>query len=180
MVENLEIDDTKREVTIPTGWEEVTIGMFEKLALIDPENPNTWAVAIQTITALTDLTEEEVMMMDVDDTGKIIDAIKFTNTDVDRKPNESIKIEGEEYFLKTDFDKLNNGEVMTIEELTKRYEKPEQGMSEILCVLLRKKKENGKLEGFKAEFMERAEMIRNEVSVSDVYQAMVFFSNGSK
>ena len=40
----------------------------------------------------------------------------------------------------------------------------------------RKKKENGKLEAFKNDFLERAESLRT-ISISDIHNVFVFFSD---
>jgi hypothetical protein len=50
-------------------------------------------------------------------------------------------------------------------------------MAKLLCIFLRKKKENGKLESFKNSFMEREELFEN-VMISDVNNLFLFFLDG--
>ena len=50
-------------------------------------------------------------------------------------------------------------------------------MAKLLCIFLRKKKENGSLETFKNSFMER-EILFEEVIISDVNDLFLFFLDG--
>jgi len=111
----------------------------------------------------------------------VLDSLGFIKEKIVAKKVDSIRVNGNDYYLKNDFDKLNNGEVISLEILNKKYkDNPEEGMAEMLCLFLRKKKENGKLENFTPEFMDRADMFRKEVKVSEVNDLFVFFLDGSK
>ena len=50
-------------------------------------------------------------------------------------------------------------------------------MDKLLCIFLRKKKENGNLEAFKSEFMERRWGFR-DIKISKVFNVFNFFLNG--
>ena len=69
------------------------------------------------------------------------------------------------------------GEVISIETLIGSTDNFIKVMDKLLCVFLRKKKENGKLEIFKNNMMERDVMFR-QLPVSQVINIFSFFLDG--
>jgi hypothetical protein len=127
---------------------------------------------------LTGIEEELIYLLTQEQFLEVVEKVKFTNEEIVSELKESILVEGEEYFIKKDFDKLNMGEIISIESLLKQSDGDlSKCMSKLLCVFLRKKKENGNLESFKNSFMEREELFDN-VMITDVNNLFVFFSNG--
>jgi len=176
---NLTIDDEAKSFNIPQSWSDVTVGTYEKLANIDKANENEFQMAIDVLCAMTDISLDDAYALPVDRMPEILEQIKFTNTEIPSTDKEFILIDGEEYYLKKDFTQLTNGEVISLELLNKKHENNiEKAMAEMLCVFLRKKKENGNLESFKNSFMERADLYREKVSIADVYNMFLFFSSG--
>ena len=91
---------------------------------------------------------------------------------------EYLLVEGDKYYLKKDFSQLTLGEQASIEIILKKYDgKLENAISELLCIFLRKKRDNGKLEKFKNSFMGRSEMF-NDVMIADVHNIFIFFLTG--
>lgn len=177
---NLEliIDGQKKEYKVPENWGEVSLEVFEQIASVSLDGGNDMLESIKLLCSVTGMSMEDAYLLPIDELPQILEVLKFANNPVDEKEVESVIIEGEEYFLKKDFDKMTTGEVLSIDMISKKHEgKIEKGMSEMMCVFLRKKVD-GKLEPFKAEFMERAELFRKNVMVSDIYQMFLFFSNG--
>lgn len=169
----------EKEIKIPENWNDVSVGMWEKIAGINRDNPNHIQIGIDTIVAVTDLTEEDVCLLSPEQYADLLNNLEFLQEEIKGEGVEYIEINGEKYYIKEDFDKLNVGEIMSLEIIQKKYEgNIEKGMSEMLCIFLRKK-ENGEIETFKNSFMERAELFRNEVSINQIYKLFLFFSNGS-
>ena len=176
---NLTIDEEVKVFDIPQGWEDVTIGTYEKLANIDKTNENEFQMAIDVLCAISGMSLDDAYALPVDRMPDILEHITFTNTEIKPTDKEYIEIHGDKYYLKKDFNQLTNGEVISLELLNKKYENNiEKGMGEMLCIFLRQKKENGNLEGFKNSFMERVEMFSDKVSIADVYNMFLFFSSG--
>ena len=176
---NLTIDDEAKVFNVPQNWEDVTVGTYEKLAKIDKANENEFQMAIDVLCAITDMSLDDAYSLPVDRMPEILKHITFTNTEIPLTDKEYIEIDGDEYYLKKDFTQLTNGEVISLELLNKKHDNNiETAMADMLCVFLRKKKENGNLEGFKNSFMDRADLYRDRVSIADVYNMFLFFSSG--
>lgn len=176
---HLEIDGEANEFNLPESWSEVTVKKASQLSSMkNVEGKNELELSVSIISILTGIDEEIIYMMSQEQFLEVVEAIKFTKEEVTSEEKESILIEDEEYFLKKDFEKLNMGEIISIESLLKQSDGDlSKCMSKLLCIFLRKKKENGNLESFKNSFMEREELF-DEVMITDVNNLFVFFSAG--
>lgn len=174
---NLEIEDEVMEYTLPENWDEVTVEQFVKIFSINREGLALYEIATQTINCFTDIKVEHLEMMDYKDYIKITELLKFTEKDVVPVTVEYVELNGEKYYLKTDFSQLTMGEVISIETLIGSTDNFIKVMDKLLCVFLRKKKENGKLEIFKNNMMERDVMFR-QLPVSQVINIFSFFLDG--
>jgi len=178
---NLTIDDEVKVFDIPQNWEDVTVGMYEGIANLDRTKENEFQLAIDALCVLSGMSLDDAYALPVEKMPEILEQIKFTSKEIEPTNKEFILIDGEEYYLKSDFSQLTNGEVISLELLNKKYDNNiEKAMTEMLCIFLRKKKENGNLEGFKNSFMDRADLFREKVSIADVYNMFLFFSTGNK
>lgn len=174
----LEIDDEDIEFNVPESWEEVTVSQFCKMFSFNREELNPIEIAVKVLHIFTGVDEELLMMMNYEDFNSLVQVISFTNDEVDARVDEYVEIEGEKYYIKSDYSSLTMGEVITIEIMLNES----QGnifkvMDKLLCVFLRKKKDNGKLESFKGTFMERRELF-GKASIISVYGLFVFFLSG--
>ena len=175
---NLTIDDEEKEFNIPESWDEVSVEQFCKLFSFNREELTPIELGVKTLNIFIGVEEETLMMMNYDDFINLINIVDFTNSDIDSKYSDSVEIEGETYFIKDDFNQLTMGEVISIETLIEGTNgNIFAAMSKLLCIFLRKKKENGNLESFKGTFMDR-ESIFKSLPVSQVYGLFVFFLGG--
>lgn len=176
----IDIDDNRQVFDVPECWDEVSIQMYRRVSKVDKElNPTTYR--IESIASLLGIDVEIVRMMSSSDFKQIEDTLSFLfDTEISKERNESIEINGETYWCYNDFKSLTMGEEETINIL---IEKSKGDLitvyNEILCILLRKKKDNGKLETFKSEMMNRAEMFDN-ISINKIFGLMFFFSNSKE
>jgi hypothetical protein len=174
----LEIDDEVKEFNLPENWDEVTIGDFVKLFSFNREGLTTIELSVKVINILTGIDEELVMMMNITDFEKLVEVFNFTTKELEPVNVESIELEGEMYYLKSDFAKLTMGEVISIETILQSADgNLFKVMDKLLCIFLRKKKENGKLEAFKGEFMDRVNIFHN-APITKVYNIFSFFLTG--
>jgi len=119
-----------------------------------------------------------VMMMNVEDFEKLMEVFKFTTKELEAINVESIELEGEVYYLKSDFSQLTMGEVISIETILQSADgNLFKVMDKLLCIFLRKKKENGNLEAFKGEFMNRVSIFQ-KAPITKVYNLFSFFLTG--
>ena len=176
---NLEIEDELMEFNIPEGWNEVSVKQSADLTSINREGKSDIEIIIEIISVLSKIETDIIYQMNTEDFNKLIEAVSFTVTPIDSVLAESIMINEEEYFLKKDFSQLTMGELISIETIIKQHEGSlAPAMSQLLCIFLRKKKDNGKLESFKNDFMEREKMF-NDVIITDVNNIFLFFLDGN-
>ena len=175
---NLELDGDKMRFDVPDCWADVTVETFSKIHKIDREALTTIEAEVAAVSMMTGIDEDQLFMMTPDEFNKVGKIVEFVSKDVEGSQVDSIMIEGEEYFLKKDFDKLTMGEVVSLNIIMEKTKGnvPEM-MPEMLCIFLRKLKDNGKMETFKKSFMERVEGFK-QVSISDVNDLFLFFSDG--
>jgi hypothetical protein len=175
-----ETDDEVYSFDIPENWKEVTVEQFCKIIVVqEMAEDNPILASVKMITAITNIPEDILMMTSLDDIKTISECFDFLSTEIETNDVDQVEIEGEIYFIKKDFNDLNMGEVITIETIIEQTnDNMFKAFDQLLCIFLRKKKENGKLETFQTEHLLRADIFK-KVPVADIYQTLVFFSNGS-
>lgn len=176
---NLEIDGENKTYDIPTQWDDVTVDKFiEIVKLNEKKDINDLEKVMELMNILTTIPKDDVELLPVESFMEIQNNFSFVKTDVDKKMKDSIVIDGEEYFVKNDFNDLTMGESITIETLLKEADNPMYILDKMLCLFLRKKKENGKLESFKTTFLTDRIDIFRKAPITEVYNNLIFFSNG--
>lgn len=175
---NVEVDDVIQSYSFPTNWSEVSVQQFSNLYGIDKEKYTGMFYTFEVIHQLTGIDRDVIEMMDYHDFVELVKSLNFVFQPVEDKKNESIIIDGEEYFVHTNFNKYTAGEIISLETIIGSSNGEFVSvMPQLLCIFLRKKKENGKLETFKGEFMERATLFR-KTPVSQIYNIFNFFLVG--
>jgi len=176
---NIEIDDEVKEFSLPENWNEVSVEQFIKLFSFNREELNVIELTTKVVNCFTGIDEDILMMMDVNDFKKIADQLSFTQSDEGMiEKSEYVELLGEKYYIRTDFNSFTMGEIISIETILSES----QGnifkvMDRLLCIFLRKKKDNGKLETFRGEFMERTSLFKT-APISKVYNVFSFFLGG--
>lgn len=177
---NIILDGEEMNFSIPNSWDEVTIKQASLIEEIDREEVNTeLKLYIEWLKILSGMSKDIILQMTPVQFNEIKEQLLFLSEVPTGKTVESVVIDGEEYFLLTEYDKLTMGEIISLDTLLEPYDGQitTGNMNELLCVLLRRKKENGKLESFKADFMSRAKKFE-EVKITDVKNLFLFFYNG--
>ena len=176
---NLEIDDEMMTVNIPDSWSEVDVETFSKLWGFDRTNMTQLELDVAVVSILTGIDEDSLWLLRPDAWNKVVEIIEFATHVVKGEKVDSIIVDGEEYFLYKDYEKFNLGEIASIKLLASKAQNGNLAsvFPELLCIFLRKKKENGKMEQFKKSFMERAESFK-KVSIAYVNDLLLFFSDG--
>ena len=175
---NLEIDEEVREFNIPENWDEVTIEQFINLFSFGRQGMTELNIATRTINVFTGIDEDLLLMMNYNDFQQIIGVLQFTNKDMEPQVVDYVELDGEKYYLRKDFDKFTMGEIISIETILSSSENNIlKVMDKLLCIFLRKKKENGKFEPFKGEMMDRVELFRT-APVSKIHHIFNFFLDG--
>lgn len=175
----LNVDGEDREFNIPEEWEEVKVGQASKLFNLDREGKNQLELTISVVSILSDMDEELIYMMSQEQFMELVEVIKFTNEEVKGELKDFVTIDGDDYYLKKDFEKLTMGEIISIDTLINQSNgNLPNVMSKMLCILLRKKNTEGELETFRNSFMDREAMF-NELYITDVNDVFLFFFGGN-
>lgn len=175
----VEIDDEVINFTLPTGWEDVSIGEFAKLFSVPRDNQPLLEQAVDAISLLGGVDKDIIYQLPYEEFTKLAEAMEFINTEmIPEDLTEGIDIDGETYYFKKDFSKFTMGEIISIETLLSQSNNNLfLVMDKLLCVFLRKKTDKGNLESFKGEFLDRAPTF-GRLPVSRVFNIFNFFSDG--
>ena len=176
----IKIDDDNevKSYFFPEDWTEVTVKQFCNVYKIKGDDYSQLEYSMILLSTLSGIERETVELMSIDDFKMLLDKLKFITNEVEKIDVESIKVGEDEYYLHSDFNRFTTGEIITIEMILKKANNNLfEVMSELLCIFLRKKKDNGNLEKFKTTFMERKELFEN-IPVSQVYHIFNFFLTG--
>jgi hypothetical protein len=172
---NIELEEETKTYEFPTSWDEVSVEQFAKIYTASDTKYEGILGSVKVMSAISGIDENILMMMDINDFRNLADQLSFVNQDVPKQDVDCIEIDGEKYYLYSEFNKFTTGEIITIELLL------EQGggnifpvMLELLCVFLRKKKEDGSFEKYNTNFMNRKDLFRN-IPISQIFHIFAFF-----
>jgi hypothetical protein len=176
----LEIDDEVKNFNLPTGWDDITVKDFCNIYSHNYENMSQIEQAVTILSTLGNIDAEDIMMLTPEQFKMLSEYVSFINKEeVPKNDVEYIEIDGEQYYLKSDFSQLTLGETISIELIVKETDgNIIKAIDSLLCIFLRKKKDNGKLESFKNEFMNRKDIFKN-IRIMDVYHLFTAFSIGN-
>lgn len=175
---NIELEGTTQTYQVPENWDEITVKRFTNVYRYKNPNNNELLGAVNLISALSDIDSSVLLQMDIDDFKTLANKITFITEEVPRQEKDSIEINGEQFYLYTEFNKLTTGEVITIETLLESVDfDVHKIMPDLLCLFLRKKYEDGRYEKFTTEMLKRKELFL-EVPITQIYHVFGFFSLG--
>jgi hypothetical protein len=175
---NVEIDDSLQSYSFPTSWSEVTVQQFSNLYGIDKEKYTGMFYTFEVIHQLTGIDRDVIEMMEYHDFVKLVKSLEFVFQPVEDKKSESLVVDGEEYFVHSEFSKYTAGEIISLETIISSSNGEfVKVMPHLLCIFLRKKKENGNLEKYKTTFMNRIESFK-KIKIDEVNHIFSFFLNG--
>ena len=175
---NVELDEGSKLYQFPTSWSEVSIDQFRNLYTINKDIHAGMFYTFEVIHQLSGIDRDVIEQIDYENFTKLVEQMKFIYEPIDEKKSESIVIDDEEYFLYADFNKYTAGEIISIETiLTSANNEIFKVMPELLCIFLRKKKENGNLEKYKTKFMERKEKFKN-IKIDEINHIFTNFLTG--
>ena len=179
MVEvNIEIEGLNKTYNIPTSWNEVSVRQFNQLYRFKNENSNELLGVVNLISAISDIDTSILLQMDIDDFKSLTSQVEFVTTEVPKVEVDYLEVNGDKYYLYTDFNKLTTGEVITLETILESSNFDiHKVMTDLLCLFLRKKDSEGRFEKFTTDMLKRKEIFL-ELPVSQIYHVFGFFLGG--
>ena len=176
---SVQVDDEEvKDYQFPSDWSEVTIEQFSNIYSIDTNIHQGMFYSFELIHQLSGIDREIIEQIDFDDYKALVKSLDFVYQPIEELNKESIIVDGEEYFLYSEFNKYTAGEVISIETILQSANGDvKKVMSKLLCIFLRKKKENGNLEKYNTSFMSREGKFKN-IKISDINHIFSFFLTG--
>lgn len=175
---NIELEEEIKKYEFPESWDDVTVDKFIKVYQLRSDESNTEIESsCKLLSAISGIDMDTLFAMDIEDFKNLVSNLKFISTEIQKSDVEYIEVEGEQYYLYSDFNKLTTGEVITIETLLDSASGNFYNiMPELLCLFLRKKKDD-KYEKFTTDMLKRKEMFK-QIPITQIYHIFSFFLTG--
>jgi hypothetical protein len=175
---NIEFEEGNKTYDFPTSWDEITVEQFVKIYETAETDHDGIMGSVKLISAISNISEDILLMMDIEDFKNLAENFKFINQELTKTDVEYIEINGEKYYLYTEFNKFTTGEIISIELLLERA----GGnifpvILDLLCLFLRKKKDDGTFEKYSTTFQERKSLFK-DVKISQIFHIFTFFLGG--
>ena len=178
---NIQFDDEELEdivATLPASWEEITVEDYQRLFEKDFQSLPAIQQTLHILTSLTKLPEDVVLLLPIDTFKDLVEKIRFIYGEITKDEVEYLTINEENYYLYTDYNQLTTGEIISLDTLMETNKNNiNKCLSDILCIFLRKKKDNGKMEKFSTTMFERKDMFK-KLPITKVYHLIIFFLDG--
>lgn len=169
---------TTKEIIIPQEWSDVTLNEFILLSQLDIKNyKNEIDYYFSILEIFGNDLKDIKNYINVMDVSNIISEMQFLKEPPKGEKLESIIIDGVEYILQKDFNKLNVGEYISIETMIEKDKlNTISSIPVILSVILKPKGEK-----FNSDIMKtRSEMFKNKLNIEQIIDMGIFFSSGVK
>lgn len=154
------------KLTIPSGWNEVSVGMFQELSNLDKSEAGLTKI-IDLVSILTDTDPEEIKKLNASVLEPIINAIQWTAESPKDEFKECLEIDGKQYWLI----KLSSASVADNANL-EAYKADITKLHKFFAVLYR---EDPNKETTVEEIEARGELFKDKVMISDVFGTILFF-----
>jgi hypothetical protein len=175
---NIELGEETKTYKFPESWDEVTVERFVNIYKIRSNDISELEGSVELLSAISGIDKDTLYSMEIEDFKNLISNLKFVSTEISKMDVDYVELEGDKYYLYSDFNKLTTGEVITIETLIDSASGDfYKIMPDLLCLFLRKKTDD-KYERFTTEMLKRKEMFK-QVPITQIYHIFNFFLTGS-
>lgn len=173
----IEIDGELTTYSFPTSWDDITISQYQRLYEIPKRDDNNLFYFFDVLHALSNIEHSILQQMSFSDFRQLTEQLQFIYTPVVDKKLTAIELEGDVYYIHTDFNKYTAGEIITIDTILRQYNNDYvKCMTDLLCVFLRKKV-NDKIEIFTTDLLNRKGLF-STIKIADINSVFGFFLSG--
>lgn len=173
----IEIDGELTTYSFPTSWDDITISQYQRLYEIPKRDDNNLFYFFDVLHALSNIEHNVLQQMSFSDFRQLTEQLQFIYTPVVDKKLTAIELEGDVYYIHTDFNKYTAGEIITIDTILRQYNNDYvKCMTDLLCVFLRKKV-NDKIEIFTTDLLNRKGLF-STIKIADINSVFGFFLSG--
>jgi len=165
-----------KDLNIPNDWDAITVRKYQEISKI--ENENELRALIKRISIVTDISEESIRNLNVNDFNTLLHKMTFLNEKPPINNSLTFEFKGKKYGMIPDLNMITTGEWIDIEEFKKDSI---NNMHLILAVLWREvtNEEDDTYEikpHISRGFHKRAELFL-DLPISQVYTSIIFFLN---
>lgn len=176
----------EQKFQIADKWTDVTFGQYVDLLAIQQDTWEDLTKTVKIISALSDKPkelEEIINLMDFNDFTMLSEQMEWIKTDFVEVANQielmnKFEIDGKEYKIKEQYQKLTLGEMITVETMLKD---PNYNPQEIILAVLLREVIDGKEKAFNEDdFFYILNVLKYKINLVDVYKYLAFFLSGDK
>lgn len=164
-----------KNLTLPSGWNEVPVGMFQELSNLD-KSENGMTKIVDLISILADKDPEDVKNINASDLDSILAAIKWTGESPSNDHKTDFVIDEVPYYLMKLSD-LSIGERIDLDS----YSKDIMQLHKFFALLYRPVNEALGVKEYSVDSMLlRSELFEKKLMIEDVYGTILFFFSIAK
>ena len=157
-------------ITVPTSWEQITLGQFVKLMRLQEEENKTDVSLIDIMAVLTGTDKKYIYSLPSDFANTIMAHLLFLNEPLNEEPKSEVEINGEKYKINY-MEKLKFGENV---DATTVMDSDKFAYADLLAILCRKEGEAYD-DDFIANHIEERTAMWNNQPITKVYPLITFF-----
>lgn len=167
----------EKKITIKNKWSEITINEYiQIIGILKDESLDELEINNYLLSILSGLDIKDVRKLSIQEYNNFLKASEFLKKQPSTKLKKSYIINNKKYNTTLKLSKVNTGQYMDLQELTKDYESTIENISKILAIfLIPDGKEYGDY-----DILEVANEIENYFNIEDAVTLTFFFSNLKK
>lgn len=154
-----------KNIILPSGWNEVPIGMYQELANLDKTDEGLIR-EVELVSILADKDPEDIKKINASDWDSILGALMWTTEAPKDEYKHEIEIDGITYYL-VKLSSLSTGEQIDLES----YSSDIQSLHKFFAMLYRPVNEDYDTD----KMAVRSELFQERLMISDVYGTLIFF-----
>lgn len=168
---------------IPESYDQMSLGMFMTISSINQEDfksKTEWTVKM--ISTLIGCPQNLLYELEIDDLRTLMSEFNWISVLPEIKDIREVTIDNKRYITKPQ-SQLTTGEWISVEQFLKNDISNEENFHIILALLLREDDGSGKIKDLEnniESILERANLFKNKVMITECYGLIKSFSNGAR
>lgn len=176
----IEVDGVKNQFPVKTGWDQVTIGEWRQIYMID----DNWSDVRKKCASISIMLTGDIgnhnwfMKMRPSEFNDISSNFKWigeTKIETKESVTDCIEIGGDKYYCLNDFNTISNYEIEALEKISCGDSVNFYRFYNLLCTIFFRKKVNDIYEDFHEDFLKSRADLFDDVLISDI-MSLFFFS----
>ena len=164
------------KIRLPKSWDEVTLGQWREIEMVNTENEVS--AFLDKVSILADCDPQTIREMKMSDYLELKEDVKFLSKPLEKKVNLKIEIDGKKYGMIPNMNFITAGEWLDAESWSKD---PVSNIHNYCALLYRPiTKEDGDIYEIEEHkvfgFEERANLFYDKIPITTIYGSVLFFS----